>query len=68
MRVAARAGVLTIDVVDDGRGAAVGAAGVGHGIQGMAERAAAVGGSMSAGPGDGRGWHVHATLPIGGGA
>jgi signal transduction histidine kinase len=67
VRVAARAGALTIEVLDDGRGAAVDGQGIGHGIQGMAERAAAVGGTVSAGPRDGRGWHVHATLPITGG-
>lgn len=34
------------------------------GIVGMRERAAALGGSLSAGPAPGGGWVVHAELPI----
>ena len=37
--------------------------GSGMGLQGMRERALAVGGTCSAGP-DGRGWRVHACLPL----
>jgi signal transduction histidine kinase len=44
---------------DGGHGGADG----GHGIRGMAERAAAVGGSLAAGPVDGGGFAVTATLP-----
>ncbi len=65
--VNARAGSLTIDVLDDGRGATISGPGSGHGIQGMTERAAAVGGSIVAGPGTDRGWRVHARLPLHGG-
>jgi len=53
---------VTVDVVDDGAGAAV--AGPGHGLTGMAERAASVGGTVSAGPAGGGGFAVHAELPV----
>jgi signal transduction histidine kinase len=55
---------LHIDVTDDGVGAA--AATGGHGLRGMTERAAALGGDVSAGPAERGGWHVHARLPLGG--
>ena len=42
--------MLTITVTDDGRGAAVPAEGGGHGLIGIRERAAACGGTASAGP------------------
>jgi signal transduction histidine kinase len=44
---------------------AVGAVGVGHGITGMRERAAAVGGELTAGPLPRRGFQVTARLPLG---
>lgn len=60
---------VEIEVTDDGgrapRSAAVAAQqpGRGHGLAGMAERAAAFGGVVTAEPaGDGRGWRVHARL------
>ena len=53
---------LTIDVTDHG-GTAPGPTGTGHGIAGMRERAAAVGGTLDAGPAPG-GFAVHATLPL----
>jgi signal transduction histidine kinase len=55
---------LRIEVSDTGRGAGPGA-GVssGHGLTGMRERAAAVGGTVQAGPGDGGGFRVVARLP-----
>ncbi len=37
--------------------------GSGRGVAGMRERAAAVGGQLTAGPGPGGGWRVRATLP-----
>ena len=61
------AGVLEIDVVDDGRGAPGAVArGAGHGLRGMAERAGALGGRVDAGPASGGGWRVHAELPLNG--
>jgi signal transduction histidine kinase len=51
---------VVVEIEDDGRG---GAAGAGHGLLGMRERAAAVGGALEAGPGPGGGFRVHAVLP-----
>jgi signal transduction histidine kinase len=61
---------LRVEVADTGRGAgaasATGAAGgtAGHGLAGMRERAAAVGGSVDTGPGPGGGFRVAARLPV----
>jgi signal transduction histidine kinase len=62
--------VLAVDVVDDGMGAAgvVGPATAGHGIVGMQERAATVGGELLAHPAAGGGFEVHARLPLHGAA
>jgi signal transduction histidine kinase len=62
-------GVL-IEVLDEGSPSpaadqAVGQA-AGHGLAGMRERAAALGGSCQAGPADGTGWRVRAEIPIAG--
>jgi signal transduction histidine kinase len=56
---------LEIEVLDGGRGRS-GAVpqGSGHGIPGMRERAAAVGGDLEAGPGPAGGFRVHASLPL----
>jgi signal transduction histidine kinase len=58
---------LAIEIVDDGPGEVVAAetAGSGNGLRGMRERAAAVGGSLEAGPREGGGWRVAARLPLG---
>jgi signal transduction histidine kinase len=57
---------LTITVSDDG--AADGASAVlpagGHGIDGMRERAASMGGELTAGPLPGGGFQVRAMLPV----
>jgi signal transduction histidine kinase len=55
--------VFTVQVDDDGRGAAVSPAG-GHGVTGMRERAEALGGRLAAGPRAGGGYRVRAALPI----
>jgi signal transduction histidine kinase len=56
---------LEIDVTDDGAPAAAGTpAPDGHGLRGMNERAAALGGDVTAGPAERGGWHVHARLPL----
>jgi signal transduction histidine kinase len=52
---------VTVEVTDDGIG---GAAEPGNGITGMCERATALGGTMEAGPGPGRGFRVLAHLPV----
>ncbi|MDA1361851.1 histidine kinase [Glycomyces luteolus] len=53
-----------IAVRDDGAPSRPGSNG-GHGLQGMAERAALLGGDVSAGPESGGGWTLRASLPLG---
>jgi signal transduction histidine kinase len=57
---------ITLFVDDEGPGAAaVGRPGGGHGLLGMAERLATVGGALSAGPRQpGPGWRVQASIPV----
>jgi signal transduction histidine kinase len=57
---------LLVEVADDGRGAAgsmVSNGGAGHGLVGMQERAAMLGGTLKAGPKPGGGFIVKAVLP-----
>jgi signal transduction histidine kinase len=63
VRVERRAGELVIEVADDGRGPGPGAAESGSGIAGMRERARALGGELTAGPGQSGGFVVRARLP-----
>ncbi len=56
------ADTLHVEVTDDGSAAA--SAHGGHGLRGMRERAAALGGDVTAGPGAPGGWQVHARLPL----
>jgi len=65
---------VEVTVLDDGIKAPVARAGAaadaggygGHGISGMRERVAAFGGELEAGPRQtGRGWRVHARVPVG---
>jgi signal transduction histidine kinase len=58
---------LDVVVDDDGPGAAP-PLGTGHGVAGMRERVAAVGGQLAAGPGPERGFRVVASLPLTGDA
>jgi signal transduction histidine kinase len=55
---------VEVEVVDDGRGAAANESGGGLGLTGMRERAALCGGRLDAGPRQGGGWFVRATLPV----
>jgi signal transduction histidine kinase len=55
---------VRIVVDDDGSSAPGPGVGSGHGVLGMRERAAAVGGSLSAGPRAGGGFRVEAVLPV----
>ncbi|MEU4192389.1 sensor histidine kinase [Kribbella sp. NPDC026611] len=56
---------LEVEVTDDGTGPADGHTG-GHGLKGMAERTAALGGRLQSGAAAGGGFRIHATLPLGG--
>jgi signal transduction histidine kinase len=60
--VATGSGALRVEVTDDGRGGTGGTEG--HGLRGMAERAAALGGRVDTGPRAEGGWRVEAVLPL----
>ncbi|MEN3540148.1 histidine kinase [Microbispora sp. ZYX-F-249] len=66
VRVAYGPEELVVTVEDDGAGAARAETGLGggNGIPGMRERAAALGGSLTAGPRPGGGFRVEAHLPL----
>ncbi len=72
VRLSYQPDALTIEVTDDGPGPAPELNGTpsahppagGHGLTGMAERAAAVGGQLTAGPRPDGGFEVLATLPL----
>jgi signal transduction histidine kinase len=53
---------LHVEVTDDGNAAAPTAGG--HGLRGMRERTAALGGEVTAGPAERGGWRVYARLPL----
>jgi signal transduction histidine kinase len=58
---------VRVDVVDDGNGTPpheADSARIGHGLVGMRERVAVLGGTLSAGPRAVGGWAVHARLPL----
>jgi signal transduction histidine kinase len=54
---------VDLSIVDDGEPVAPGRSHDGFGIVGMTERAALLGGTLTAGPGPERGWAVRAHLP-----
>jgi len=54
---------VTIDVTDDGRGPTPSGSN-GLGVVGMRERVTALGGSLTAGPGEAGGFRVHAVIPV----
>jgi signal transduction histidine kinase len=60
---------VTVEVIDDGRGAVTsvsdGRVGTGHGLIGMRERVAAFSGELEVGPRPGGGFRVAARLPLG---
>jgi signal transduction histidine kinase len=57
---------VVIEVTDEGQTRPATSAAGGHGLRGMQERAAALGGSCEAGPVNGAGWRVQARIPVGG--
>ena len=57
---------VVIEVVDDGHKRATTSLAGGHGVRGMQERAAALGGTCEAGTVNGTGWRVRARIPVGG--
>lgn len=63
VRIATTGGVLEVEIVDTGTGAAAPSPG-GHGIAGMRERAADLGGTLEAGPRPSGGFAVRARLPV----
>ena len=63
VRLAFPPGRLELDITDDGVGPGAQSE-TGHGLRGMAERAAALGGEMSSGPGDSGGFRVRVSLPV----
>jgi signal transduction histidine kinase len=66
VRVSYQPDALVLEVADTGGGRASAAARpAGHGIAGMRERAAAVGGTLEAGPNGDGGFRVRACLPLG---
>jgi signal transduction histidine kinase len=65
VRIGRDATILIVEVADDGpAGGAAAPTGGGHGLQGMRERAAALGGMCEAGQVPGGGWRIRARLPI----
>jgi signal transduction histidine kinase len=68
VRVSYQPDALVLEIADTGRDRTAGAARpAGHGIAGMRERAAAVGGTLQAGPSADGGFRVRARLPMGAG-
>ncbi|MFE9369781.1 sensor histidine kinase [Streptomyces sp. NPDC006711] len=67
VRVGCRPERITVDVTDDGPPTELPHIGTtGHGLHGMRERAAAYGGTLTAGPLSGGGWRVRAVLALDG--
>lgn len=65
VRLEYRPDAVKVEVTDNGRGVFGQQPRQGHGLAGMAERAAAVGGILEAGPDRRGGWRVYARLPLG---
>jgi signal transduction histidine kinase len=64
VRIGREDGTLLVEILDDGQTRAAAGTGDGHGLLGMRERAAALGGSCEAGRVPGGGWRVLARIPI----
>ncbi|MFB4301192.1 sensor histidine kinase [Actinomadura sp. NTSP31] len=57
-------GEAALEIVDDGCGEAAAGHAPGHGLEGLAERVAAAGGTVSAGPRDGGGFRLALRVPL----
>jgi signal transduction histidine kinase len=68
VRVEAGDHAVVIEVIDNGTTRMATLPAGGHGLAGMRERAAALGGTCEAGPVSGAGWRVRAELPVGRGS
>ncbi|WP_262424054.1 ATP-binding protein [Brachybacterium sp. Z12] len=55
---------LKVEVLDDGQGTDPASDGLGHGLTGMRERMAVLGGTLQAGPLPSRGYRVRASVPL----
>jgi signal transduction histidine kinase len=64
VRIGRDEGALLVEVLDDGQAKSAVSAGGGHGLLGMRERAAALGGTCEAGLRPGGGWRIRARIPI----
>lgn len=64
VRLRAERDVLSIDIVDDGRGPSPRKGPSGHGLVGMQERVALYGGTVSTGPAPSGGYQVFARIPL----
>ena len=65
VRIAYNRSAIELEVTDDGIGPPVdGGRFDGHGLKGMQERAALLGGEITWGPADGRGYKLQAVLPL----
>ena len=64
VRIGQDEGALLVEVLDDGQVSPAAGAGGGHGLLGMRERAAALGGTCEAGRVPGGGWRIMARIPI----
>jgi signal transduction histidine kinase len=64
VRVSGNEGGLLVEVLDDGPAKPAVSTGGGHGLLGIRERAAALGGTSEAGSVPGGGWRIHARIPI----
>jgi signal transduction histidine kinase len=66
VRIGVDNGMLALEVFDQGPATTEINLSTGHGLQGMKERAVALGGTCDAGALDGNGWQVRALIPLDG--
>jgi signal transduction histidine kinase len=64
VRVEHTGDATSVEVTDDGTAGGAGPVRPGHGLRGLTERAALLGGRLTAGPGPHGGFRVQATLPL----